>query len=161
MLRLTAEIECEGTVRWAAPKLTDTAAVQVVSTVVAPAQRIGPGRFEIPHNAVRQMSTRLRELSLVNVAQLHTHPGDCVGHSGRDDECAYSRRDGALSIVWPEYGCALPPLERWGVHECRGGRWMHLVLNDVRKRILIVPSLIDLRGGDGCGTLEESEHKGR
>jgi hypothetical protein len=144
--RLTADHGCEGTVRWAAPKVMAGAAIQVVTTIVVPRQRVSPGWFEVPHEAVRQMGVRLREEELVNVAQLHTHPGSLVDHSPWDDERAYSRRDGALSIVWPDYGRALQPLMQWGVHECRTGNWARLSPEKLKGRIVVLPSVMDLRG---------------
>lgn len=145
-LRLTADRGCEGTVRWATPKAMAISPLQVVTTVIVPGQRVSPRWFEIPHASVRQMGMRLREEALVNVAQLHTHPSDWVGHSAWDNERAYSRREGALSIVWPDYGSALYPLARWGVHECRAAKWVRLGSEEVKERIVIVPGLIDLRG---------------
>jgi hypothetical protein len=143
--RLTADRGWEGTVRWAAPRAMALSALQVVTTVIVPSQRVSPGGFEIPHEAVRQMGARLREEGLVNIAQLHTHPSGWVGHSAWDDQRAYSRRDGALSIVWPEYGRALYPPERWGVHECRAGEWVRLGSEELQARIIVVPGLLDLR----------------
>ncbi len=103
-LRATAARGCEGVVFWAAPADQYLEAVQTCTTVVVPKQYVSPGRYEVPPDAVRALGRTLRAAGLVNVAQLHTHPDQWVGHSAWDDEHAFSLRDGALSIVWPDYG---------------------------------------------------------
>lgn len=144
-LREGARAGCESTVRWAGPSHQLGVAAQVVSTVLVPAQRMGPWRFDVPHAATRAVGDALGRTGLVNLAQLHTHPRRWVGHSDWDDARAYSTRDGALSIVWPHYGRMLPEPCAWGVHECRSREWVELTAEDAVKRIVIVPSVIDLR----------------
>jgi hypothetical protein len=113
--------------------------------VMVPKQVVGPGRFDIPHAATRAMGERLVEYQLVNVAQVHSHPDWCVEHSPWDDDHAYSRRDGALSIVWPCYGTLLPAIEHWGVHECQDRTWRLLDPAETARRVVILPSVLDLR----------------
>ena len=125
-------------------------------------QRVGPGRFEVPHAATRAMGDALGDAGLVNLAQLHTHPDKWVGHSPWDDARAYSSRDGALSIVWPHYGRVLPPLDQWGVHECVGARWRQLSPAAAAARVVVLPDVRDLRvavevlAPDGIGEKEVS-----
>jgi hypothetical protein len=144
-LREYAQRGCEGTVRWAGPAYQARNAMQVATTVLVPGQRVGPGRFELPHEATRAMGEALGRDGLINLAQLHTHPGSGVRHSPWDDERAYSSRDGALSIVWPHHGQLLAPVRLWGVHECRGRAWVRLTGDDATQRIVVLPSLRDLR----------------
>ena len=136
---------CEGTVRWAGPAFQARSCFQIVTTVLVPFQRVAPGLFEIPHEATRAMGDALAADNLVNLAQMHTHPDSDVRHSAWDDERAYSSRDGALSIVWPHYGDLLPPVELWGVHQCRDRTWVRLTNAEVAGRIVVLPSLCDLR----------------
>lgn len=145
-LRDGASAGVESTIRWAGPSAFARAEVQVITTVVNPKQRVSAGNFEIPHEGTRSMGEALARHQLVNVAQLHTHPGDWVGHSSWDDARAFSSRDHALSIVWPHYGSTLPPLDKWGVHECLGGRWHKLSPSAAHERIRIVPASLQLRG---------------
>ena len=144
-LSASARLGCEGTVRWAGPAFQSRASLQVATTVVIPGQRIAPGAFEVPHDATRAMGEALATSGLVNIAQLHSHPGTWVGHSDWDDAHAYSSRDGALSIVWPQYARALPAFAQWGIHERVDGAWLRLGSTDAARRILIVSSVLDLR----------------
>ena len=84
---------------------------------------------------------------LVNLAQVHTHPPQCsVSHSPYDDQHSYSTREGALSLVWPDYGCTAGlNLKGVGVHERRGGRWIRLNEEQVVQRIHLVDSIADYR----------------
>lgn len=141
-----AEAGVESTVRWACPVSLARNEFRIVTTVVNPRQRVSPGNFEIPHEGTRAMGEALRKHALVNIAQLHTHPGRGVGHSSWDDLHAFSSRDGALSIVWPNYGSGLPAIDDWGVHESRAGRWVRLRATEARRRIQFVPDLLRLRG---------------
>ena len=144
-LRQTALQGCEGTVRWAGPAYQWSARQQLVTTVLVPHQRVAAGAFEVPHHATRQMGKALADTELVNLAQLHTHPGSWVGHSAWDDAHAYSLRDGALSIVWPHYGATIAHRSRWGIHECQHRVWRHLKGAKAAARLRILPALIDLR----------------
>lgn len=146
-LRPTAEAECEGVVFWAAPKEMYTSANPVITTVIAPAQRVSPGRFELSPDSIREMGRRLRRHGLVNLVQVHTHPGRGVGHSEWDDTHVFSQREGTLSIVWPGYAREIPPLCSWGVHERQRGTWSRLPSSAVQSRVRILPLVIDLRIG--------------
>jgi len=137
----------ESTVRWAGPAALSRADLQVATTVVTPIQRVSAGHFEIPHEGTRAMGEALRANGLVNVAQVHTHPSDWVGHSPWDDSHAYSSREHALSVVWPRYGAGLPPVEKWGVHERLNGQWSQLSARAISDRVHIVPDSVRL----GCG----------
>jgi len=144
-LQPSANAGCEGVVLWAVPKLQDTATLHVVTSVIVPLQRVAPGRYEILPEGVRMMGKALRRHGLVNVAQVHTHPGRWVDHSPWDDTHSFSLRDGAVSIVWPEYGRVLPVMDLWGVHVCRGGKWQKLDPAAAGRRLVIAPFLVDLR----------------
>jgi hypothetical protein len=144
-LRPTAEVACEGVALWAGPKAQYGELQQVVTTVVVPRQRVSSGRYELPTDAVREMGRLLRRRGLVNVAQVHSHPGTWVGHSEWDDAHAFSLRNGAVSIVWPGYARELPSIDLWGVHECRAGVWVHLAGPETTVRVVVVPLVIDLR----------------
>jgi hypothetical protein len=144
-LRPTSEAGCEGVVFWAAPKEMYRSSVAVVTTVVAPAQRVGPGRFELASEGVRAMGAVLRRQGLVNLVQVHTHPGAGVGHSPWDDLHAFSQREGTLSVVWPHYGRDVPPVSAWGVHVRLSGSWRRLSTPAASERLRILPTTLDLR----------------
>lgn len=144
-LRPTMQAACESIALWAVPKAQYHDRLQVVTTVIVPQQRVCGGRFEIPPDAVREMGRMLRRRALVNVAQVHSHPSDWVGHSDWDNAHSFSLRDGALSIVWPRYARELPPMDAWGVHECDATEWRRLERGEAARRIVVAPSVIDLR----------------
>lgn len=144
-LRPTADAGCEGVVFWAAPREMYASSVAVTTTVVVPAQRVSPGRFELAPEAVRAMGADLRRRGLVNMVQVHTHPGPGVGHSGWDDRHVFSQREETLSVVWPHYGQDLPPLSAWGVHVRLSGVWRRLPASAVSERLRILPLALDLR----------------
>jgi hypothetical protein len=146
-LRPTAEATCEGATLWAAPRSHYDELQQVVTTVIVPRQRVGPGRYELPADAVREMGGTLRRRGLVNVAQVHSHPDEWVGHSDWDDAHAFSLRDGALSIVWPTFGRELQRADAWGVHECSRRTWRRLAPSEAGRRVVILPLVLDLRVG--------------
>lgn len=141
-----AQAGVESTVRWAGPTALGRTSLQVATTVINPPQKVSGGHFEIPHSGTRAMGAALLSHGLVNIAQIHTHPGDWVGHSSWDDSHAYSSREHALSIVLPHYGAGMPRLEEWGVHERLDGQWKQLSASATRDRLLIVPDAIRLRG---------------
>jgi len=145
-LRDGAREGVESTVRWAGPACLRRGDVHVVTTVVNPIQRVSRGSFEIPHDGTRAMGEALSSHGLMNFAQLHTHPATWVGHSPWDNARAYSSRDHALSIVWPNYGAQLPALGDWGVHERQAGEWRSLSPTVAAQRIHIIPDILKLRG---------------
>jgi len=140
-----ARLGVESTVRWAGPAVQLGDPDQVVTTVLIPHQRVSAGGFEIPFPATRTMGLALGGAGLVNLAQIHTHPADWVGHSTWDDARAYSSREGALSIVLPEYGRRIVPVKEWGIHERCDGAWVQLSAAEAIQRIVVVPDTIDLR----------------
>ena len=119
---------------WYGRRLSDSR--KRVEAVVIPTQRNSWGNYAITSGAMAHVSELTRPLGLVNLAQIHTHPGNWVEHSSYDDEMANSRK--ALSLVLPSYGY---PGFRWpddiGVHEFQEGYWHHLDRNQSVLRIAI------------------------
>ena len=116
-------------------------------TVVIPPQANRYGNFHITGESMKLVSQATRPLKLVNLAQIHTHPGAKVRHSWYDDENVNSRN--ALSIVLPNYGRLVRP---WpydiGVHEFQDDEWLILTKKQLNDRIRIVSGeaqVIDLR----------------
>lgn len=114
----------------------------VVTTLVIPDAVSTEGYYSVSAEAMHKAGVHLREHAMVRLAQVHTHPADWVGLSPRDKSCAYSQRDGSISIVLPSWGRADGPIESIGVHERTPDGWRALVPN---RALLFVPSLIDLR----------------
>lgn len=121
---------------------------QVVTTLAMPRLIQARRHYQLDLRSVRDLAADLEAQDLTNLAQVHTHPGDLVGHSPYDDEHAYSTAAGALSLVWPRYGYALHhDLTGIGVHERREGYWVQLTPTEVAQRIRLVDSQIDRRWG--------------
>ena len=74
----------------------------VVAAVVVPRQRNNQGHYFVEPSAMIDVANVARPRGWKNLAQIHSHPGDWVSHSGYDDEMANSRR--ALSLIYPNYG---------------------------------------------------------
>lgn len=119
---------------------------QVVTTLAVAKLFQGPGGFRVEPKSMRRLAKTMSEQRLENLAQIHTHPSDWVGHSAFDDAHAYSTRPGSLSIVWPNYGLALGhDLADIGVHEYDADGWRELNQDQIRRRLLVVDSVADCR----------------
>lgn len=133
-----------------------------VAAIIIPRQRNRPGNYHVEADAMLRVGEVARERGWKNLAQVHSHPGIEVRHSGYDDEMANSRR--ALSLVYPTYG-TMPATWRYhgwlwwlwprkfpreiGVHAFIDGEWAYLAEADVTMALSVVagprPVLIDLR----------------
>lgn len=88
--------------------------------------------------AVAALFARTRELGLVIVADIHTHPADWVDLSLVDQAHPIEYRIGLLAMVLPDFADGAPELTRTGVHEYLGdGRWKTLRGADVLWRVRI------------------------
>jgi hypothetical protein len=105
----------------------------VVRAVRAPRQATTRFNFHVDEAAMSAMAATLDD-AWRPVAQVHSHPGDGVEHSGYDDRMVASRR--ALSLVFPRYGRwdGIFP-DRIGVHEWQDGFWHLLSTADARLRV--------------------------
>lgn len=120
-----------------------------IRAIVIPRQTNRAGNYRVDASAMEAVSSRTRAMGLVNLCQVHTHPGTRVEHSAYDDENAVSQR--VLSVVFPHYGRYV---EEWphevGVHEFQEGYWHLLSPDNAQKRLLLAddapePELVDLR----------------
>jgi hypothetical protein len=119
---------------WYGRKLSDNR--KKVEAVVIPSQQNSWGNYSITSDAMAHVSELTRPLGLVNLAQIHTHPGKLVEHSAYDDKMANSRK--ALSIVLPSYGASgFSWPEDIGIHEFQEGYWYRLSHEQSLLRIAI------------------------
>jgi hypothetical protein len=131
---------------------------QVATTVAVAKLFQTQGNFRVDKDSMRRLSASLSQQGLVNLAQVHTHPSRWVEHSPFDDERAYSTRDGAMSLVWPEYGQSTNHgLEKVGIHEMRAGIWARLSVGEISERIRLVDSLADFRWKIESGGIENDD----
>ncbi len=120
-----------------------------VKLIAIPSQRNTWGNYHVPAESTKAMAMALMGKRLVNLAQVHTHPGQRVEHSNYDDLHANSQR--ALSLVLPLYGTQN---HLWpagvGVHENQLGYW-HLLPAPAVDSTLVFdtqlhdPEILDLR----------------
>ncbi len=136
----------------------ETTEASVVTTLALPEVLQSSGNYLVVRDSLRRLSKDMRSQGLVNLAQIHTHPGGWVGHSPYDDEHAYSTRDGSLSLVWPDYGhVCTHNLVGIGVHERRDGKWEEFTEEEVGRRIKVIDSLSDHRWKISQGDLKDEE----
>ena len=133
-----------------------------VSGIVIPRQLNNRGHYHVEARAMVEVANVARARGWKNLAQVHSHPGPEVTHSGYDDEMANSRR--ALSLVFPKYGympgmwhfrgwlCRIWPVvlpDEIGVHAFLDGKWGRLNRAAACAALNVAagprPELIDLR----------------
>ena len=117
----------------------------VATTVTFPHADASDGHWDVDASEMSRAGRHLRLHGLVRLAQVHTHPSPWTGHSGEDDELAFSQVPGAVSIVLPSYGLTCPGLGDAGVHRREPGGWRALDRDEVARYVKIVPSTVDLR----------------
>lgn len=74
----------------------------IIEQAYMPPHRAASDFFHIQRNSMDNLKQYLRERRLVVGAQVHTHPGAAF-HSKADDEWAFVRHEGAISIVLPQF----------------------------------------------------------
>lgn len=137
----------------------DAGRIQVVTTVAVPKLFQTSGNYRADPAGWRRLVRSMKGQRLVNLAQVHTHPlGYGVSHSRHDDQHAYSTREGALSIVFADFGVETRfDLNSVGVHERTGDGWRLLRHTEVSSRIRLVDDFADFRWEINGGDIEEYE----
>ena len=119
--------------------------VGIATTVSVPFAIQRAGHFTVDAEEMSRAGAHLRRYGLVRLAQVHTHPGDDTRHSRTDDENAYSRKAGAVSIVLPRHAAGDPRPTDGTVHVHDGHVWRQLSRREAEGFIRIVPATIDTR----------------
>lgn len=89
--------------------------------------------------AVDMLLSRSRELGMVIVADIHTHPADWVELSDVDRLHPIEYRIGLLALVLPDFAVSPPSLHSVGVHEYLGdGEWTTFRTQNAARRVRIV-----------------------
>jgi hypothetical protein len=134
----------EGLVYWGGTKRKEAITVRAV---IAPKTVSSYGSISISHRSNFDFVGALNQHNLVQIAQVHSHPTQWVGHSLGDDEMAAFKVEGLLSIVVPEYGTSgMLPLTKCGVHRYVRGDFKRLSEKYVCNHFVIK---------DGMGSLLE------
>ncbi len=122
--------------------ITDSQAVVV--TVIRPNQIRTSGSFDVDARSNADVAVASCDLGLRLIAQIHTHPGEYVGHSPGDDEGAPFLTQGLYSIVVPMYGRrGMLPLSQCGVHIYEK-EFLRLTDQQVNTTFRFVPNVLDL-----------------
>lgn len=116
------------------------------TTLVLPRYTHTRGNYGISAEEMSRAGRHLRQFGLIRLVQMHSHPSEWTGHSAYDDKMSFSHRDGAISIVVPNYGACAPGLADCGVHICLDGEWQQITPADLAEHVTIVPSVLDFRG---------------
>lgn len=120
----------------------------VATTVTVPDAVTSPGNYRVTAAAMERAGAHFDSLSLVRLAQVHTHGNRNVTHSWVDDQHAYSQMDGALSLVLPRHAAHRPSPRDAGVHVREAAGWRRVSQPEISQVLRLVPSLIDLRSGN-------------
>ena len=136
----------------------------IVMTVSVPYAVQSAGHFTVSAEEMSRAGAHLRRYGLVRLAQIHTHPGHDTRHSPTDDERAYSRKAGAVSIVLPWHAADDPSPADGTVHVHDGHGWRRLSQADAEAFIRLIPATVDTRptGGNGlAGQPDTGSSRGR
>lgn len=117
----------------------------IVTTVTVPNAVQSAGHFTVSAEEMSRVGAHLRRHGLVRLAQVHTHPGHDTRHSPTDDESAYSRKAGAISIVLSWHAAGDPSPTDGTVHVHDGHGWRQLSQVDAEAFILVIPATVDTR----------------
>nr|WP_281719617.1 hypothetical protein [Nitrosomonas nitrosa] len=135
----------EGLVYWAGKRDGNSISI---NSVIAPETISSEGRVTVPPLSNFYVIQCISKAKLVQLGQVHSHPGKWVGHSYGDDANASFKRDGLLSIVVPSY-CfgGMLPLKECGIHRYEG-HFVRLSKKYIQKHFTITTEkgeLFDLR----------------
>jgi hypothetical protein len=135
----------EGVVYWAGQ---ECGLQWLITTCIAPEAKTTRGSFHVTAGSNARVVALLAELKLQILAQVHSHPGTWIEHSGGDDIGAFMPYEDYLSVIVPEY-CrrGLWPLTRCGVHRFQGGGFVRLSDSEIDNNFGILPVSCDLRKG--------------
>lgn len=133
-----------------------------VEAIIVPRQKNHPTHYHVEPDAMLRIAEVARPHGWTHLAQVHSHPGADVRHSGYDDEMANSRR--ALSLIYPRYGLVggLWRFRGWlwsvwpksfpqaiGVHAFQNNAWTLIDRPDTNGQLRLTPGaapmFIDLR----------------
>ncbi len=116
--------KAEGLVYWAGEVQDD---VIIINAAVAP--QTDSSRYGI--ETTNESNARFVEFicghGFEYIAQVHSHPGTWVDHSGVDNEETAFRSEGLVSIVVPSFGKnGMLPLTNCGIHRFTKGKFIRL-----------------------------------
>jgi proteasome lid subunit RPN8/RPN11 len=132
----------EGIVYWAGRELGDCT---VFVQAIVPVADHGPQHVMVSGEEIGRVQRAGRQSRLGILCQVHSHPGLDTRHSDGDDDLVLLPFEGMLSLVAPRYGFALDRIADFSVHQYQDGRWVLCSPESVRRQLVYVPELQDLR----------------
>jgi hypothetical protein len=137
----------EGLVYWCGKK--DQNYIRI-NSVIAPKTTSSEGRVSTSYEANAGFVRELSKNKIIQIGQVHSHPGKWVNHSNGDDKWAAFKVGGLLSIVVPSYGkVGMLPIRKCGIHRFTKDEFIRLSDQYIKKRFKIVKNtsqlLADLR----------------
>jgi hypothetical protein len=132
----------EGLVYWAGVQRGNKI---IVSLVFAPLAESNEGRLSTSNRSNFDFVRALNRLNVMQIAQVHSHPGKWVDHSRGDDVLAAFKKEGLISIVVPEYcqGGVLP-LSQCGIHRYTKGFFLRLSQKYIEKHFTVAENFNSL-----------------
>ena len=132
----------EAVVYWAGLEL---AGRWLITTAVCPRQENTRGSFICTAGDNARVVQEISSHRLAILGQVHTHPGQMVGHSEGDDEWATFAFPGFLSVVVPVFGQrGMLPLSICGIHR-HEDEFRRLSPGEISRVFSIVPVSMDQR----------------
>ncbi|MDQ6797221.1 MAG: hypothetical protein M3011_04195, partial [Actinomycetota bacterium] len=119
--------------------------VAIVTTIVVPDATCEPGYYTVTSDQMRDAGAHFRRYGMQRLAQVHTHGNSRINHSGRDDQMAYSQREGALSLVLPYHATGRPHPSDGLLHLKMADGWHALDPAEAETVITVIASVLDFR----------------
>jgi proteasome lid subunit RPN8/RPN11 len=136
----------EGILYWAGKSCND---YWLLTTCIAPQAITTRGSFQTTSASNAEVIKFLASNNLELLAQVHSHPGTLIDHSGGDDEGALMPYENFLSIIVPHYAqLGILPLEKCGIHRFQGGKFVRLPEHEIKTTFKVVPYILNLRNNE-------------
>lgn len=122
-----------------------------VKMIIAPKTISSYGKVQTSHSMNAKIVSTIVENNLIQIGQIHSHPGKFINHSIGDDEWTAFKVQNLISIVVPYFGkYGILPMIKCGVHRFQSNEFVRLPKGYVKKRFIVtkndmVTKLIDLR----------------
>lgn len=140
-------IPTEGLVYWGGIKEENNI---TVTSVIAPKTTAYQARIETDHRANLDFVRELNKHKIIQIAQVHSHPGYFIDHTEGDDYWCAFKFEGLISIVVANYcNNGMMPLNNCGVHRFSNDEFIRLSKKYIEKHFKLINegnvNLIDLR----------------
>lgn len=128
---------CEGICFWAG---TGSNSLIEARALIATKADAHPRRISVDHKDRFKAIRFMNSVGLVQIAQVHSHPGDWIDHSIGDDLGATGRVNGALSVVIPSYGAqGVESLAETGIHIFDGSKFHRFTDAYIHQHFEVIP----------------------